>query len=140
MVKKGHIEAMKSKYFHDVSSGENIVPLLEKEVVIYQCFLKPRLHFPLHKMLVKILKRFEIYLHQHTPEVLVKVGIFIWAVRSQGLEPDADCFCNIHELLYQTKATRKEQYHNNFGWYTFVYRSNVRHPVLTFQQNGRVHE
>jgi hypothetical protein len=36
-------------------------------------------------MLVEILKRFEIYLHQLTPEALVKVEIFIWAVRSQGL-------------------------------------------------------
>jgi hypothetical protein len=32
-------------------------------------------------------------------------------VRSQGLEPSAKCFCNMHELLYETKATDKEQYH-----------------------------
>ena len=48
------------------------------------------------------------------------MGIFIWAVRSQGLEPSAKCFCNMHELLYETKATSKEQYHNNFGCYGFV--------------------
>jgi hypothetical protein len=30
-------------------------------------------------------------------------NIFVWAVRSQGLEPDAKSFCNIHELLYETK-------------------------------------
>jgi hypothetical protein len=66
--------------------GENIVPLPEKdEVVVFWSFLKVRLRFPLHKMLVEILKRFEIYLHQLTPEALVKVEIFIWAVRSQGL-------------------------------------------------------
>jgi hypothetical protein len=41
-------------------------------------------------------------------------------------------FCNIHELSYQTKATGKEQYHNNFGCYTFVYRSDARHPMPTF--------
>jgi hypothetical protein len=43
IVKRGHIEAMKGKYFHDVflvmPNGENIVPLLEKdEVVIYRSF------------------------------------------------------------------------------------------------------
>jgi hypothetical protein len=63
--------------------------------------------------MVKVLKTFEIYLHQLTPEAIIKVGIFIWAMRSQGLEPDARCFCNIHELTYEMKDTRKEQYHNN---------------------------
>jgi hypothetical protein len=138
-VKKGHIEAMKGKYFHDVfiarPGGENIVPLPEKDkVVIYRSFLKVGLRYSLHKMLVEVLKRFKIYLHQLTPEALIKVGIFIWAVRSQGLEPDADCFCNIHELSYQTKATEKEQYHKNFGCYTFVSQSDVRRPVPTFRQ------
>jgi hypothetical protein len=53
-------------------------------------------------------------------------------MRSQGLEPNAKCFCNIHELSYQTKAIGKEQYHNNFGCYNFVPRSDVRYPVPTF--------
>jgi hypothetical protein len=55
-------------------------------------------------------------------------------MKSQGLEPDAMCFCNIHELSYQTKATGKEQYHNNFGCYSFVPHSEVSYPVLTFHK------
>jgi hypothetical protein len=47
------------------------------------------------------------------------MGIFVWAVRSQGLEPSAKCFCSMHELLYETKATGKEQYHNNFGCWIY---------------------
>jgi hypothetical protein len=62
------------------------------------------------------------------------MGIFIWAVRSQGLELSAKCFCNMHELSYETKATSKEQYHNNFGCYSFVPRSDVSYPVLTFRK------
>jgi hypothetical protein len=136
-VKKGHIEGLKCRYFHDVSivraRGENSIPLPEKdEVVGFQNFMKVELHFPLHKMLVEVLKRFEIYLHQLTSGALIKVGVFIWVVRSQVLELDADCFCNIHELLYQTKATGKERYHNNFGCYTFMYHSDAMHPVPTF--------
>jgi hypothetical protein len=130
---------MKGKYFRDISivrvGGENIVPLPEEdEVVVFKSFMKARLRFPLHKMLVEVLKTFEIYLHQLTPEALIKVGVFIWTMRSQGLEPDAKCFCNIHELSYETKATRKEQYHNNFGCYSFVPRSDARYPVLTFRK------
>jgi hypothetical protein len=55
-------------------------------------------------------------------------------MRSQGLEPDARCFCNIHELSYETKATGKEQYHNNFGCYGFMPRSEASYPVPTFQK------
>ena len=55
-------------------------------------------------------------------------------MRSQGLEPDANSFCNIHELSYQTKAVGKEQYHNNFGCYGFVYQSDVRCHVPMFQK------
>jgi hypothetical protein len=138
-IRQGQIEAMKGKYFHDVSivraGGEDIVPLPEgDEVVVFRSFMKAGLRFLLHKLLVKVLKKFEIYLHQVTPEALIRVRVFIWAMRSQGLEPDARCFCNIHELSYQTKATEKEQYHNNFGCYSFVPRSEANYPVPTFQK------
>jgi hypothetical protein len=128
---------MKGKYFRDISvvrvGGENIVPLPEvDEVIIFKSFMKAGLRFPLHKMLVEMLKTFEIYLHRLTTEAFIKVGVFIWAMRSQGLEPDANCFCNIHELSNQTMAVGKEQYHNNFRCYSFVYRSDVRCPVPMF--------
>jgi hypothetical protein len=56
---------------------------------------------------VEILKIFEIYLHQLTPEAIMRMGIFVWAARSQGLEPNAKSLCNIHELLYETKPWGK---------------------------------
>jgi hypothetical protein len=138
-IKQGQIDAMRGRYFRDISimraGGENNVPLPEAdEVVVFRSFMKARLRFPVDKMLVEILKPFEIYLHQLTPEAIIKVGIFIWAMRSQGLEPDAICFCNIHELSYETKFTGKEQYHNNFGCYSFVPRSEASHPVPTFRK------
>jgi hypothetical protein len=90
--------------------------------------MKAGLRFPLSKFLVEVLKTFEIFLHQITPEAIIRMGVFIWAVRSQGLEPSAKCFCNMHELLYETKATGKEQYHNNFGCYGFMPRPDVSYP------------
>jgi hypothetical protein len=81
-VKKGQIETMKGKYFHDTSivrgGGENNVPLPEAdEVLVFRSFMKAGLRFPLHRMLVEVLKRFEIFLHQLSPEGLIKVGVFI---------------------------------------------------------------
>jgi hypothetical protein len=81
-----------------------------------------------------VLKIFQIFLHQLTPEAIIRMCLFVWAVRSQGLEPSAKCFCNMHELLYETKASGKEQYHNNFGCYGFIARSNASYPVPTFRK------
>jgi hypothetical protein len=78
---------MKGKYFHDVSLvriGGSTIPLPEaNEVVIFKSFMKAGLRFPLHKMLIEVLKTFEIYLHQLTPEALIKVGVLYgpWGVR-----------------------------------------------------------
>jgi hypothetical protein len=52
---------------------------------------------------VEVLKIYQVYLHQLTPEAIIRMGIFVWAVKSQGLEPNAKSFCNMHELLYETK-------------------------------------
>jgi hypothetical protein len=88
----------------------------------------------LNKFVVEVLKIYQIFLHQITPEAIMRMGIFVWAVRSQGLEPSVRCFCNMHELLYETKATGKEQYHNNFSCYGFIARPNASHPVPTFRK------
>jgi hypothetical protein len=124
-IKQGQIETMKGRYFRDISivraRAENNVPLLDADdMVVFRSFMKVGLWFPLDKLLIEVLKTFEIFLHQLTLKAIIKVGIFIWAMRSQGLEPDARCFCNIHELSYEMKAAGKEQYHNNFGCYSFV--------------------
>jgi hypothetical protein len=134
---QGHISL--SRYFRDTSivraGGDSAAPAPEEdEVVVYRSFMKARLRFLLSKFLVEVLKTFEIFLHQITPEAIIRMGVFIWTVRSQGLEPSAKCFCNMHELSYETKATGKEQYHNNFGCYGFVPRSDVSYPVPTFRK------
>jgi hypothetical protein len=87
------------------AGGDSAAPTPEvDEVVVYRGFMKAGLRFSLSKFLVEVLKTFEIFLHQITPEAIIRMGGFIWAVRSQGLEPSAKCFCNMHELLYETKA------------------------------------
>jgi hypothetical protein len=100
---------MRGRYFRDISivrsdNGDRNVPVPgENEVVIYRSFFKARLRFPLSRFVVEFLKIYEIFLHQITPKAIIRMGIFVWAVRSQGLEPSAKCFCSMHELLYETK-------------------------------------
>jgi hypothetical protein len=130
---------MRGRYFRDMSNvrvgGDSTAPAPEEhEVVIYRSFLKAGLWFPLSKFMVEVLKIYQIFLHQITPVAIIRMGIFVSAVRSQGLEPSAKCFCSMHELLYETKATGKEQYHNNFSCYGFIACPNASHPVPTFQK------
>jgi hypothetical protein len=40
----------------------------------------------------------------------------------------------MHKLLYEMKATGKEQYHNIFGCYGFIAHPNTSHPVPTFRK------
>jgi hypothetical protein len=138
-IKQSHIDTMRGRYFRDMSivrvGGDSTAPAPEEnEVVVYRSFLKAELWFPLSKFVVEVLKIFQIFLHQLTPEAIIRMGLFVWAVRSQGLEPSAKCFCSMHELLYETKATDKEQYHNNFSCYGFIAHSNASYPVPTYQK------
>jgi hypothetical protein len=131
---------MRGRYFRDMSTvraddGERTVPTpKENEVVIFRSFFKAGLWFPLSKFVVEVLKIYQVYLHQITLEAITRMGIFVWAMRSQGLEPNAKSFCNMHELLYETKPWDKEQYHNNFACYSFVARSGSSCPVPTFRK------
>lgn len=116
--------------------GDDLVPKpKEGEVVVFRSFLKDGLRFRLHKALVAVLKRFNIYLHQLTPNAIVCLGVFIWALRCQGVESDVEAlyeaFCHIHELHFQTNATSGLQ--NNFGCYNFAYQSGVLSLALAYQ-------
>src|SRR5688572_14751997 len=113
--------------------GEETTPKPEKdEIVIFKSFLKAGLRFPLHGIIAEILKNFGIYFHQLTPNAIVRLNVYIWALRSQAMEPFADSFCRVHELHYQTKA-RKDGLHENFGCYNFAYRKTTKYPVISYR-------
>jgi hypothetical protein len=118
-IKQSHLDNMRGRYSRDMSvvradDGYKTVPTpKENEVVIFRSFFKAGLRFPLSNFVVKVLKIYQVYLYQITPEAIIRMGIFVWAVRSQGLEPNAKSFCSMNELLYETKPWGKEQYHNN---------------------------
>jgi hypothetical protein len=107
-IKQSHLDNMRGRYFWDMSivraDKDKVVPAPEEnEVVILRSFFKAGLRFPLSRFVVEVLKTYQICLHQITPEAIIRMGIFVWAVRSQGLEPSARCFCSMHELSYETK-------------------------------------
>jgi hypothetical protein len=112
---------------------EETTPKPEKdEIVIFKSFLKAGLRFPLHGIIGDVLQKFGIYFHQLTPNAIVRLNVYIWALRSQSVEPFADSFCRAHELHYQTKA-RADGLHDNFGCYNFAYRKTTKCPVISYR-------
>jgi hypothetical protein len=103
----------------------------EDEVVVFKSFFMAGLRFPLHDMIGEVLKNFEIYLHQLTPNAIVRLSVYIWALRSQGMSANVEAFCWVHELHYQTKA-RVDGLHKNFGCYNFAYRKDMKAPVIGY--------
>jgi hypothetical protein len=129
----------KLSYFRETDKGlirfggEETTPKPKNdEVVVFKSFFKAGLRFPLHGMIAYVLENFEIYLHQLTPNAIVRLSVFIWALRSQGVEPVAEAFCRVHELHYQMKA-REDGLHENFGCYNFAYRKDMKTPVVSYR-------
>jgi hypothetical protein len=130
MMKLGYFGEIEKKLLRFV--GEETTPEPKNdEVVAFKSVFKAGLRFPLHEMIGEVLNNYEIYLHQLTPNAIVRLSIFIWALRSQGMDPNAEAFCRVHELHYQTKA-REDGLYENFGCYNFAYRKDMKAPVLSY--------
>jgi hypothetical protein len=82
-IRQSHLDNMRGRYFRDMSivradNGDRTVPVPEEnEVVIYRSIFKARLRFPLSRFVVEVLKIYEIFLHQITPEAIIRMGIFV---------------------------------------------------------------
>jgi hypothetical protein len=114
-------------------AGEETTPEPKNdEVVVFKSFFRAGLRFPLNEMIGEVLDNYEIYLHQLTPNAIVRLSVFIWALRSKGMDPNAEDFCRVHEMHYQTKA-REDGLHENFGCYNFAYRQDMKALVLSYR-------
>jgi hypothetical protein len=130
MTKLGYFGEAEKKLFR--FGEEETIPKPENnEVVVFKSFFKEGLRFPMHGMVADVLENFEIYLHQLTPNAIVRLIVFIWALQSQGVKPLAEAFCRVHEFHYQTKA-REDGLHKNFGCYNFAYRKDMKTPVISY--------
>jgi hypothetical protein len=131
MMKRGYFGEAEQKLIW--FAGEETSPTpKDDEVIVFKSLFRAGLWFSLNKMIGEVLKNFEIYLHQLTPNAIVRLSIFIWALWSQGMDPNAEAFCRVHELHYQTKG-RADGFHENFGCYNFVYHKDTKAPVLSYR-------
>jgi hypothetical protein len=81
--------------------GQQTVPEPEDdEVIIFKEFFFARLRMPPHLVLVDILLKFQVQLHQLTPNTMLQLLKYFWAVTSFRGVPSADGFAKRYELHY----------------------------------------
>jgi hypothetical protein len=103
-----HIHQMESLgYFTEGSArepGEEIVsePYFD-EAVVFEEFFTVRLRTPPHHVLIKILLKFWVQLHQLTLNAIVQMSKYFWVLLSFCGKPSSDGFAKRHELHYQPK-------------------------------------
>lgn len=101
------------------------------EVVVFKEFFEAGLGWPPHPLVIGALKKFNLRFHQLTPSSFVKLSIYVWGCKSQGVEPDLDGFVRIHRVHSQPRKVKDgdKELLGQFGVCTFVYRTGVEVPV-----------
>jgi hypothetical protein len=76
LMKLGYFSEAKKKL---IRFGEDeTTPKPEKdEVVVFKSFFKAGLRFPLNEMIADVLEKFGIYLHQLTPNAIIRLSVYI---------------------------------------------------------------
>jgi hypothetical protein len=76
---------------------------------------------PAHRFVGEVLGRFEVHIHQLTPNAMVALAKFVWAVTSYGEEPSFEVFVKNYCLHWQKKVVGGKI--AQFGTCTFTSRT-----------------
>ena len=90
------------------SEGE-IVPTPKKgEVILFRDFFMAGLRLPVDPVVPLLLAPFNVKLHHLTPNAMVQLSKFLWAVWTFGGEVSVDAFCRLFELHCQGRKIIEE--------------------------------
>jgi hypothetical protein len=84
--------------------GEEVVPDPgDDEAVVFEEFFAAGLRMPPQLALTDILLKFQLQLHQLTPNAFAQFSKYFWAMLSFDEKPSGDSFTKRYELHYQPK-------------------------------------
>jgi hypothetical protein len=83
--------------------GAEEIPELEGEIVVFEAFFTVGLRLPAHRFVVEVLQRYEVQIHQLTPNVVVALAKYVWAVTSYGGQPSVEVFAKNYCLHWQNR-------------------------------------
>jgi hypothetical protein len=79
------------------------VPKPEGELVVFEAFFIVGLGLPAHRFVAEVLQRFEIQVHQLTPNSVVALAKYVWAATSYGGQPSVEVFAKNYCLHWQKR-------------------------------------
>jgi hypothetical protein len=118
---------------------ETVLKPQENEVVIFRDLLFAGLQFPLHPAIVDILWYFDIYLHQLTPNAILRLSVYMWICQTTKIKPSAEGFASAHQVHHQRRTVFEVEGDNTvekdsqFGCLNFSYKSGVFSPVTAYR-------
>jgi hypothetical protein len=78
--------------------GTEEVPEPEGELVVFEAFFAAGLRLPAHRFVGEVLRRFNVQIHQLTPNAVVALSKYVWAMTSYGGQPSVEVFAKYYCL------------------------------------------
>jgi hypothetical protein len=94
------------------------VPEPEGELVVFEAFFAAGLRLPAHQFVGEVLRRFNVQIHQLTPNAVVALSKYVWATTSYGGQPSVEVFAKYYCLHWQKRMIGDEV--AQFGSCTFT--------------------
>jgi hypothetical protein len=101
--------------------GAEEVPEPEDELVVFEAFFTAGLCLPAHRFVSEVLQKFEVQVHQLTPNVVVALAKYVWATTSYGGQPSVEVFAKQYCLHWQKRKIGHKI--AQFGSCTFTLKS-----------------
>jgi hypothetical protein len=118
------LEMQRLGYFGDgvwrVPGAEEI-PEPEGELVVFESFFVTGIRLPAHRFVAEVLQRFEVQVHPWTPNAVVVLAKYVWAVTSYGGQPSVEVFAKNYCLHWQKRKIGSKI--AQFGLCTFTPRT-----------------
>jgi hypothetical protein len=83
--------------------GAEEVPEPESELVVFEAFFAAGLRLPAHRFVGEVLRRFNVQVHQLTPNAVVALSKYVWATTSYGGQPSVEVFAKYYCLHWQKR-------------------------------------
>jgi hypothetical protein len=101
--------------------GAEEIPEPEVEIVVFEAFFIADLRLPAHRFVAEVLQRYDVHIHQLTPNVVVALAKYVWAVTSYGDKPSVEVFAKNYCLHWQKRKIGSKI--AQFGSCTFTPRT-----------------
>jgi hypothetical protein len=79
----------------------------EGELVVFEAFFAAGLRLPAHRFVGEVLRRFNVQIHQLTPNAVVALSKYVWATTSYGGQSSVEVFAKYYCMHWQKKNDRK---------------------------------